>query len=428
VIEGVALDSLHRDFLRGALITIDSVATTAFTDSVGRFRIDNVPPGSRRVRVVHAILDTIGIALQTPLLEVSAGQQLHVELSVPSIQTILSARCSEGERRVGPAAVLGTVQFAESESPAEGAKVILEFIEMRISGTTIQSIPFRRTATVAANGRFKLCGLPEDLSGSLMAVNGGDSTTSIGVHLSSRLGIVGLELPEPLASGSSAPGASVAVRTGSAVVTGQVLDPSGAGLARVRVAVNGDSAVTFSDAEGRFVLRNLRSGTRALSVRRLGFEPEEIAVTLRARTPAEVTVRLRQFVPTLDTVLVTARRDVELSRVGFTKRKKSGMGYYLTPDDMARSNAHDLPGLLATAPTLRVDYSRGHPVISGRDGCVNWWVDNVPWTGGGIEDFVRPGEIAAIEVYAMGFTPGDFGRPKGNCETVVIWTKLKVGR
>jgi hypothetical protein len=378
---------------------------------------------------VHAILDTIGIALQTPLLEVSAGQQLHVEVSVPSIPTVLSARCSEGERRVGPAAVLGTVQFAESESPAEGSKVILEFIEMRISGNTIQSIPFRRTATVAANGRFKLCGLPEDLSGSLMAVNGGDSTTTIPVHLASRLGIVGIELPEPLAKGFSGPGVAGApsVRAGSAVVTGRVLDPSGAALARARVAVSGDSAFTFSDADGQFVLRNLRSGTRALSVRRLGFEPAEVPVTLRARSPLDVTVRLKQFVPLLDTVLVTARRDVELARVGFTKRQKSGMGYYLTPDEIARNTAYDLPGLLVTAPMLRRDYSGGRPVISGRDGCVNWWVDNIPWMGGGIEDFIRPSEVAAIEVYSLGFTPGEFRRAKGNCETVVIWTKPKVG-
>jgi hypothetical protein len=430
VVEGVALDSLHQDFLRGALITIDSVATTAFTDSMGKFRIDSVPPGSRRVRVVHAILDTIGIALQTPLLELVAGQQFHVVVSVPSIQTVVATRCTEGQRRIGPAALLGTVQFAETESPAAGSQVILEFIEIRIAGNAIQSIPFRRTAAVAANGQFKLCGLPDDLSGSLMAVNGGDSTTSIPVHLASRLGIVGLELPEPVASGSSGPdgGGAPSVRTGSAVVSGRVLDPGGAALARARVTVSGDSAFTFSDAEGQFVLRNLRSGTRALSVRRLGFEPAELAVTLRARSPVDVTVRLKQFVTVLDTVLVTARRDVELTRVGFTKRQKSGMGYYLTPDEIARNRAYDLPGLLVTAPALRRDYSGARPVITGRDGCVNWWVDNVPWMGGGIEDFIRPSEVAAIEVYSLGFTPGEFRRAKGNCETVVIWTKLKVGR
>ncbi|HEY3257828.1 MAG TPA: carboxypeptidase regulatory-like domain-containing protein [Gemmatimonadaceae bacterium] len=430
VIEGVALDSLHRDFLRGALITVDSTTTSAFTDSVGRFRIDSVPPGSRRVRVMHAILDTIGIALQTPLLELAAGQQFYVVVSVPSIQTVVSARCTEGERHVGPAALLGTVQFAESESPAEGSQVILEFIEIRISGKTLQSIPFRRTATVAANGRFKLCGLPDDLSGSLMAVNGGDSTTSIGVHLTSGIGIVGLELPDPVATASSAPGgaAPARVRTGTAVLTGRVLDPNGTGLPRARVSVSGDSAVTLSDAEGQFVLRDLRSGTRALSVRRLGFEPTELPVSLHARSPVDVTVSLKQYVPILDTVLVTARRDVELTRVGFTKRQKSGLGYYLTADEIARNSAYDLPGLLVTAPMLRRDYSGGRPVISGRDGCVNWWVDNVPWMGGGIEDFIRPSEVAAIEVYSLGFTPGEFRRAKGNCETVVIWTKLKVGR
>lgn len=433
VIEGVAIDSLHRDVLRNALITVDGVATPAFTDSLGRFRIDRVPPGSRRVQVMHAILDTIGIALQTPLLELAAGQQLHLVVAVPSAQTVVATRCTEGERRVGPAALLGLVQFAESEAPAAGAKVNLEFVEIRVSGKSVQSIPFRRTATVAESGRFKLCGLPDDLSGSLIAVNGGDSTTLIGVRLNSRVGIVGLELPEPLASVPSSPGAAPtsSVRRGNAILTGRVLDPNGAGLPRARVSVNGDSAVTLSDAEGRFELRSLRSGTRTLSVRRLGFEPVELPVSLHARSPTDVTVRLQQFVVVLDTVRVVARQDRALERIGFSRRKKMGMGYYLSPEQISRTTAYDLPTLLATAPMLRREYFGGRAVVTGRPhgvgaGCVTWWVDGNPWMGGGIEDFIRPDEVAAVEVYSSGFTPGEFTRALRSCETVVVWTKQKV--
>ena len=434
VIEGVAVDSLHNDLLRGALISVDGVSTPTFTDSLGKFRIDSVPPGSRRVHVLHAILDTIGIALQTPLIELKAGEQHHLVLAIPSVATVVAARCTEGERRIGPAALLGVVQFAESETPAAGSKVTLEFVEIRVSGKTVQSIPFRRIATVSESGRFKLCGLPDDLSGSLIAVNGVDSTNTIGIRLSSRIGIIGLELPEPFETAPASPGATTTattVRRGSAILTGRVFDPTGAALPRARVSVNGDSAVALSDAQGRFELRNLRSGTRVLSVRRLGFEPAEVPVSLHARSPTDVIVKLEQFVVVLDTVRVMALQDRGLERVGFTRRKKMSMGYYLSPDQISRSAAYDLTSLLAMAPMLRRENSGGRSVLTGRGrglggGCVTWWVDGMQWMGGGAEDFIRPDEVAAIEVYSSGFTPGEFTRPMRDCETVVVWTKQKV--
>jgi len=435
VIEGVAIDSLHHDYLRAALISVDGVSRLTSTDSLGKFRIDSVPPGSRRVRVEHAFLDTVGISLQTPLVELSPGQHVHLVLAVPSVQTLVAARCTEGERRVGPAALLGLVQFAESEGPAEGSQVILEFTNIKVVGKTVQSTPFRRTATVTASGRFKICGLPDDVSGSLIAVNGGDSTTWVSIHLNSRVGIVGLELPDPLPSPPSTPGAamtaSASARKGSAVLTGRVLDPTGVALPRVRVAVSGDSAVTFTDNDGRFALRNLRSGTRAVSVRRLGFEPADIAVTLHSRSPADLTVRLGQFVPVLDTVRVVARQESGLSRVGFSRRKQVGMGYYMSPDQISQTRAYDLPSLLAMAPMLRSENSGGRGRITGRatgmgGGCVTWWVDGDQWLGGNIEDFIRPDEIAAVEAYSSGFTPAEFQRAFTTCETVVIWTKQRV--
>jgi len=107
------------------------------------------------------------------------------------------------------------------------------------------------------------------------------------------------------------------------------------------------------------------------------------------------------------------------------------MGYYLSPEQISRSAAYDLTNLLAGAPMLRRNYSGGRSVITGRGhglggGCVTWWVDGMLWMGGGAEDFIRPDEVAAIEVYSSGFTPGEFTRPMRDCETVVVWTKTKV--
>src|SRR5437868_4343543 len=219
VIEGVAVDSLHQDVLRGALLTVEGTSAAAMTDSLGKFRIDSIPPGTHRVEVTHAILDSIGIALLTTPLNLEAGHQLHLVVAVPSVQTVIGARCTPAEQRVGPGALLGTVQYAESGDPAVGAQIILEFVAVRISSNNIQAVPYRRTTTVAANGHFKLCGLPDDLSGSVTAISGTDSTGQVGVHLSSPVGVVGLELPDPLPHVTSAPGAPTTTvgRKGNAI-------------------------------------------------------------------------------------------------------------------------------------------------------------------------------------------------------------------
>jgi hypothetical protein len=420
VIEGVASDSLHNDVLRDALLTVRGTSRSAITDAQGRFRIDSIPPGTWEVEMSHATLDTIGVGVRTPPLQLTAGKTSQLIVSVPSMQTVVAARCTPGERAIGPAAVLGTVQFAESENPAEGAKVILQYVEIRISRRGMESIPFRREATVAASGRFKFCALPPATSASLMAANGPDSTGSIGVRITSLVGLAGLELPDPTSS-----------RAPRSTVSGRIVGPSGEPISQARVSIVGDSAVMLTDSTGVFALTSIRSGTRMLSVRRLGFEPVEKPVVVHAREPADLTVRLSRAVAVLDTVRIVAKRELDLTRVGFTQRKRTGTGYYMSPEQIERAGAYDLVSLLAQAPMLRRVSDNGKLVITGRgvgtgSACVRYYVDGNEWFGGSVEDFIRPDEISAIEAYSGTFTPPQFSPGMTSCETVLIWTKQRV--
>jgi Carboxypeptidase regulatory-like domain len=432
------VDSLHQDVLRGAILIVEGAPASAVADSLGRFRIDSVPSGRHTIAVIHPLLDTIGIVLQTPPLDLAAGQTVHLIISTPSIETLVTAKCTPAERSVGPAVLLGIVQFAESETPAAGAKVNLEWTEHRISKTRIDIVPRLRTATAGPDGRFRICGLPEETSGILTTFSGKDSTSAIGVHLSRLIGIVGLELPEAFsAAGANARTAPAATR--NAVLTGRVLDRSGGPLSRARVAVDADAAYAITGQDGRFIIRGLPSGTRLVSVRKLGFEPTERAVNLHARSPVDITIKLGEFVALLDTVRIyAAMRDRNLDRVGFTKRKRLGTGFYMGPDDINRRNALDLPGLLSMAPMLRTvgNTITGRPsgVTVAAGGatsftmeCVTYVVDGLQWHGGGVEDFIRPAEVAAIEVYSRTSTPSQFATGFDQCETVVIWTKQKIG-
>jgi hypothetical protein len=454
-VEGIAVDSLHRGFLRGAMLMVEGSNVSASTDSLGRFRLDGIQPGARRIDVMHPILDTVGISLETQPLQLTAGQKLPLVISIPSAETIVKLKCTAAERAVGPAALLGFIQYSESEAPASGATVALEWIDYQISRTSIETVPRRRAATVGANGRFQICGLPQNLEATMTATSGADTTAAVYVQLGSVLGAIALELPDPqpISATSSAvasnvtatPGAGpatsgdssvkvtrVASRAANAVLTGRIIDPAGAPLPRARVSV--DSAYTLSGNDGRFVLRNLRSGTRAVVVRRLGYEPAEVILALRARAPTDVTIKLSEFVPILDPVRIRAvSLDIGLQRLGFAQRKAAGSGYYLTPQQIADRNASRLTDLLTEAPMLRRTSEGGRTVITGRphginlnQGCVSYFVDGVQWRGEGVEDFIWPAEVAAIEVYSSNFVPHQFARTIEPCETVVIWTKRKV--
>jgi len=296
----------------------------------------------------------------------------------------------------------------------------------------------------------------------LSASFGGDTTAKVGVRVDPILATRRLYLaPSDEASKTQAAGvaAPAAASQGTAIgrrpanLSGRIVNAKGEAIAGARVAIDRLNVVALSGLDGRFALRGIRPGTRTLNVRRLGFEPTEIPLDVSSDSPKDITVRLADFVPTLDTVVVTAmRRDAELDRIGFSRRKKAGMGTFIGPEKIKDLRAVKFVDLFNSVPMLRRDYDKygraklvGRPHAWGR-GCINYFVDGMPWLdngsrdgggiadsikasdAGGIEDFIMPSEVGAIEVYAGAFAPAPFVRGLTNCDmTVVLWTRPRLG-
>ncbi|MEO7367633.1 MAG: hypothetical protein ABIZ36_06735, partial [Gemmatimonadaceae bacterium] len=129
-IAGVAVDSVRGGYLKDAIVSVEGTSLTATTDSVGRFRIDNVPEGSRRLRIAHPLLDTLGIAVATPRQEVRRGEALSFIVAIPSPAPIVKNRCSQDQRAKGPGALVGVVVDADTEMPSRGANVIVTWIDV----------------------------------------------------------------------------------------------------------------------------------------------------------------------------------------------------------------------------------------------------------------------------------------------------------
>jgi hypothetical protein len=276
-------------------------------------------------------------------------------------------------------------------------------------------------------GMFQICGLPNSMTATLQAQKGGSVTAEIPIALGdaeSELFARTLLL-SPTDSG---------VKTGKAVVTGRVILEGAPSNAGSRVELVGTDAVALTNERGEFTMRNLPSGSHVLLARHLVFGAETVPVDLTSRDPKDVTIKLPKFVAVMDPVLVTARRETALEKVGFSQREKSGMGYYLGPDKLRNMRPLYLTDILRLVPSLRVQSGPEGDVVTssrgvGGSGCIQYWVDDQPWQSaspGDINQFVNGNEVVAVEVYSGPGVPAQYTRGFGDCTTIVLWTKFKI--
>ena len=443
VITGVAVDSVRGGYLRGAIVSVSGTSLSGMTDSSGRFRIDSVAPGSRHLEVLHPLLDSIGLRVRSPERQLSAGDTTSFTLAIPSAATIVGAKCTPEDLTRGKAAVVGNVTDADSGAPAAGALVSVEWTEYQLSRRNMNRLPVRRTGTVRPDGTFRVCGIPEDLVTGVMAARGADSTAAVPVNFAQKLAVVSFRIPGPQAAAAATnPADSTSLQSagrGAAALAGWVVDPSGAPLANARVAVESDDAATTTDNNGEFRLTGLRTGTRGLSVRRLGFTSKELPVEVSGSNVNRVSVTLERYVAILDEVRVTAIRDIGLQRVGFSDRQRGRFGKFIGPSEIEQRRPQRLSTLLETVPSLRMGTNaEGKRYVTGRhNGCVAYFVDGFRWSSTDPTDiqmspdaFLSGAELGAVEVYDELSAPAEYIRYSNRgapCAVVVIWTKFKLG-
>ncbi len=435
---GTVFDSVRLRPLAGAIVRLDTSAVFATADANGRYRLEGIPPGTHYIRVEHAVTDTIGINLRSRAEPFAAGETVVAELATPAPETLIRALCPAAWRNRGPASLMGRVREADTGEPAVGAKVSLVWYEVEIAGG-VRRAPRVREATIGPEGTYRICGLPAQLDGKVQVLRGALTSGEINVNFGQdvlflrSMSVAAAVVAEsgPDSTGGRAPAAALGV----ARLVGKVVNNAGRPLAGARVQLEGTTRAATTRPTGEFVLDSLPAGTQSVSVRLLGYAPVDEAVDLESRAPRNVTIRMTEFVPVLETVRVTAARERALDDVGFSRRKRTGMGHYMEGAAI-NTNALQFSDVMRTVPGIRVVPSHGgkQMITSSRstNGCVNVWVDGTMWQQlepGDIDDFVRPHELAAIEYYSPTTTPGEFqsGR-SGSCSTIVAWTARRLDR
>jgi hypothetical protein len=454
---GVVRDSLAHHPLAGAIVQLvdaernGSFSRTTSSDSLGRFTFDNVPDGHFLIGFLHPALDAIGLEEPAREVFVKDARPVRIDLALPSARRLRAAICRTDVRSDSSGMVLGFVRGAVDGAAIEGASVVGQWAELAFTKAGLTRTIPRLVATTASNGWFALCGVPTDGTVVLSAAHGADSSAQVEVEVPSE-GFVHRDIYVGAARATTVVDSSVVrtvvgqdssahvdsaiavprlMRTGVGRLSGTVRrSPGDAPLAGAQVSIV-DGPRTRADDRGNWTIGDAPLGTRMLEVRAVGYYPERKAVDVLRETPP-VQTTLSTLKAILDTVRVRATMLYSRDRNGFQQRRRSGLGRYITPEDIDRRRPLLLSDLLRTMPGMFLQTTDmfSHQLMmrgTGRGYCApSVYLDGMPMEGLSTDDidaFVRPGDVTGIEVYSGTTAPPQFTRSFSGCGSIVIWTR-----
>jgi carboxypeptidase family protein len=256
-------------------------------------------------------------------------------------------------------------------------------------------------------------------------------------------------------------------------IVGQVTDTLGTPLPYCSVHLEDAPSPVICDSVGRFRLAGIARQVATFEVRRLGYVPSRFTVPLVRNSDTRVTIQLLSIATLLEPIAVWAEPASMftpwVAEHGFYDRMHGATGaIFITPEEWEALKPQRVSDALQIRPGISVTYGREGangpiiPVVRGRDLCLlNVFVDGLevavydkdprldnpggslsmlsaggiegtqmsigrlkPVTGLGIDAFVLPWDVAAVEIYPSGpQTPIQF-RTSNECGAIVIWTKV----
>lgn len=407
VITGILHDSLLRGGpVSGADVVLTGTGRSARTDSLGRFRFDDVAPGTWRVAFTALWLDSVAVAPLAGVVEVVAGERAAVALSTPSPDTWQSAVCGR-PLSAGLGAMLGDVADAGGR-PAADVRVRARWRELTVGPGIRRWEDLATSDTTDATGVFVLCGVPLDATFELRA---GDDT----------LGSDELLVP---AAGEVVRRMDLVIGPADRTFTlrGSIVGDSGQAIAGASVRLSREpERGVFADGAGSFSLDGVPARSTALTIRAIGFAPRRVAVDPR-RPDDTLRVALDRIPVELMEVEVTERPFAALA-AAFEERRRYYTGTFLDSADLSR-----LPVITPAAVAERVPRARGagSSIVLARG--PGWcsprlFVDGGeiprPLPGGALKEWLQ--RAKRIEVYRAAFAPARFADFDG-CGAIVIWT------
>jgi hypothetical protein len=417
---GILTDSLlTNDLLRGALVSIDTLARVTATSTDGGFTFDSVTPGTHRLIVRHPLLDSLGLdTLSIPFRTTADSAPILVALPQP--HAFISARCSDRRDHVGDGLVIGVVRDARTDQPVADVDVIAAW---RGGDSTFAGSGQRERARVrtTALGQFTICHAPRFSAIELWARHKTRETPRVRLELgAAEFGAYDLTIDHAAGTDSSAP-------LPAGRITGRILTQTGDGLPNVQLTLDRPGDTTLTDLDGRFAFLGVPPGLRTLNLRAIGFRPTSVGLNLRPAQLLERDITLNRTVAVLGGVVVRANYSAGWDSTGFERRRRNGGGYFFSRESL--SGIADLATALRLVPGIRGRTSeRSQRLIAGRGtGCYPAFIVNgVRFEGGGNigpESMIRASDVRAIEAYTSRLSTPPEHQRFADCAVIVIWLR-----
>jgi hypothetical protein len=231
---------------------------------------------------------------------------------------------------------------------------------------------------------------------------------------------------------------------GRSTLSGVVTNLNGIGIRQAEVLIVGTEIRAVTNDSGVYEFFTLAPGRHKLVARRIGFEPEELRVTLEDGRHKQVDFELKGVPEQLDSVMI--REAGGTGRMAdFWARRMVGIGAFLTRQEIEKRRPQAASDLLRTVTGVKVIMGEGgfdrpviymgrNPVVSrnrtgvqslGGDCKITYYVDGhyVP-SGTFHMDDLSPLLLEAVEVYrGPAETPARFRQRDTACGVIALWTR-----
>lgn len=216
------------------------------------------------------------------------------------------------------------------------------------------------------------------------------------------------------------------------VITGRVLewgsDRPVPAVSVTLVAADRSLFVTEADSLGSFRVAVPGAGWYRLRLGRIGYASvTSDSLEVGPGEGLEVTVRLSVAAVPLEPLLVVERRDEVRPRSELERRlesgRRTGLGVFITREELDSTTAQTVTALLARMPFLRLG---DLPITISRGGC-----RPTLYLNGArfqlierLDELIQPGTLEAVEIYRHeSELPREFAGI-GHCGAIVFWTRV----
>ena len=232
---------------------------------------------------------------------------------------------------------------------------------------------------------------------------------------------------------------SAAAQSAAAGLVVTVRGSDGFPLPNARITLDGADARARTERDGRFRMNGLEAGSHVLGVTALGYHNARMDVALVAGEVSRMAVTLQVAPVTLDALEVEGTEELPPPLRDFYRRRSRGAGTFFTRQQIEVMQPRVLTDVLRRVPGLQINnvtgpFGTSQTAQAGRSGgprscTVQYYVNGIPFPVAGdigINTFIRPDEVAAVEVYSgSAQIPPQFNSSGSNsrCGVVAIWTR-----